>query len=598
MANMEPQKRTCQNCGQEFTIESDDFGFYEKMKVPAPTFCPDCRLQRRLAQRNERSLHRRKCDAPGHAENIISIYAPNRKLVVYDQDYWWSDSWDASQYGQEYDFSKPFFEQFHELLNRTPLIALFDSKSVDSQFCNITVEHKNCYLVSAGWGNEDSMYGNRISYCKNSMDCYVCHKLEYAYENVNCKNSYQLFFSRNSESCNNSYFLYDCRGCSDCVCCTGLRNKQYYIFNQPYTKEDYQKRVEDMDLGNRKTITYLKNKLRELYLSSVHRFANIYRSVDAVGDNIEDSKNCQYCFDLPGDAENCKYCNWATFGLKDSYDTGPGTGGKSEMTYEGVSIGVNNANCAFGTIVWYSSDVRYGFNCHNCQHVFGCVSLRNKQYCILNKQYSKEEYEILLPKIIEHMNAMPYVDMVGRIYKFGEHFPSEISPFSYNDTVAQEYFPLTKEEAERSGYHWAEKDNSDYGSTISFKNLPDYIGDVKEDILEQVIECEHKDKCEHQCPGAYRITSAELAFYKKFNIPLPMLCFNCRHYDRLAERNPIRLLSRTCQCSGVSSQNGEHKNTATHQHGTIPCNKEFQTSYSPDRPEIVYCESCYNAEVV
>jgi len=52
--------KSCQNCKNDFTIEPDDFSFYEKIKVPAPTFCPECRMVRRLSFRNERNLFRRK----------------------------------------------------------------------------------------------------------------------------------------------------------------------------------------------------------------------------------------------------------------------------------------------------------------------------------------------------------------------------------------------------------------------------------------------------------------------------------------------------------------------------------------------------------
>ena len=85
------ETKTCQNCKKDFTIEAEDFSFYEKIKVPPPTFCPECRLQRRLAWRNERSLYKRKCDAPGHEETIITMYPPELAIKVYDQKYWWGD---------------------------------------------------------------------------------------------------------------------------------------------------------------------------------------------------------------------------------------------------------------------------------------------------------------------------------------------------------------------------------------------------------------------------------------------------------------------------------------------------------------------------
>ncbi len=598
---MNQEIKICQNCKKEFTIDPDDFSFYEKMKIPAPTFCPDCRLQRRLAQRNECTFHKRKCDAPDHTEEIVSIYAPTRSLKVYDQEFWWSDKWDAMEYGREYDFSKPFFQQFKELLETTPLIALFDSKSTNSFYCNVTVEHKNCYLVTAGWNNEDSMYSNRISFCKNTLDSYVCHKTEFGYDNVYCKDSYQLFFSSNSKNCNNSFFLDDCQNCSDCVCCVGLRNKSYCIFNQQYSKEEYRGKLIELKLGSAEGIGILKRRLESLRLKAIHRYANIFRSVNVVGDNIEDSKNCYWCFDLAGNAEDSKYSHWGTYGLKNSYDTGPGTGGNSELLYEGVSIGVENANCAFGTIVWYSHGIRYAFNCHSSQNLFGCVSLRSKQYCILNKQYSKEEYGKLVPRIIDHMNNMPYIDKRGRVYKFGEHFPVEISPFSYNDTIAQEYFPLTREMAEAEGYPWQKQEGKIYTVTKKAYELPDLIGEVDDSILGEVIGCVHEGKCSHQCARAFKIVPGELDFYRKFNLPLPRLCLNCRHYARTERRNPLKLWHRKCECEGQKSKlkgQEQYSNAASHSHGDKSCPNEFETTYAPDRPEIIYCEECYQKEVV
>jgi len=108
------ENRTCQNCKQEFRIEPDDFGFYEKMKVPPPTWCPECRMIRRMAFRNERLLFRRKDDATG--KEIFSGFPPQAPIKVYDREYWWSDAWDSMVYGREYNFSRPFFEQFRDLM--------------------------------------------------------------------------------------------------------------------------------------------------------------------------------------------------------------------------------------------------------------------------------------------------------------------------------------------------------------------------------------------------------------------------------------------------------------------------------------------------
>ena len=591
------EQKICQNCKSNFVVTDDDFGFYEKIQVPPPTWCPECRMQRRLAFRNERALYRKKSDATG--KDIVSIFRPDSPMKVYEHEEFFSDTWDPLEYGTEYDFSKPFFQQFKELMVRTPTVALFDSKSTNSSYCNVTVEHKNCYLSSAAWGNEDCMYMNRTSHNKNSMDLYICGRNEFCYENVYCEDCSRVLYSHTTEQCNDSYFLYDCRGCSNCFGCWNLRNQKYCIFNQQYTKEQYLEKIKEFDLSNYDTVREIRRKVIDLRRGALHRYAQIYQSTNAVGDHIHNVRNVYYCFDFLGGADNVKYSHWSTKQLKDSYDTGPGTGGNSELLYEGASIGVQNARCMFGFIVWYSHDVQYGMNCHSSNNLFGCVSIRSKSYCILNKQYTKETYEGLVPKIIQHMNEMPYVDKKGRVYKYGEFFPTDISPFPYNDTVAQDYMPLTKEEARARGYEWGEESERNYKITKKTSELPGRIGDISDDIVQDVIECSHGGSCHDECATAFRITPNELQFYRQLGIPLPRLCFNCRHWERLRQRNPLRLWHRQCQCrpSEALAKESTHQNTSNHFHGDQPCPNEFETSYAPDRPEIVYCETCYNAEV-
>lgn len=175
------------------------------------------------------------------------------------------------------------------------------------------------------------------------------------------------------------------------------------------------------------------------------------------------------------------------------------------------------------------------------------------------------------------MNEMPYIDKKERIYKYGEFFPVEISPYPYNDSVAQDYMPLTKEQVEAQGYFWGETQSRNYKITKRAVDLPDKISDVPDSIIQETIECMHQGTCQDGCSTAFRITPDELKFYKNLNIPLPRLCFSCRHKERLKQRNPMKLWHRKCMKPG--------------------CTNEFETSYAPDRPEIVYCEQCYQQEV-
>jgi hypothetical protein len=195
------------------------------------------------------------------------------------------------------------------------------------------------------------------------------------------------------------------------------------------------------------------------------------------------------------------------------------------------------------------------------------------------------------------MDEMPYVDKKGLIYKYGEFFPMEMSPHAYNESFANEHFPLTKEEVEKMGLVWRDISEKHFDITISGNNLPDDIKDVDDSITKEVIGCAHAGTCNHECAGVFKITKQELQFYKLLNIPLPRICQNCRHYARFAWRNPAKLWKRQCHCGGLISADGIYQNTAKHVHENGKCPNEFETSYSPDRKEIIYCEQCFNSEV-
>ena len=581
--NMQQETKKCQNCKQDFIIEPDDFAFYEKMKVPPPTFCPECSLRFRLAVRNDRTLYKRKCNAPGHSEDIIATHYADAPFTVYDEKYWWSDAWDPLDYGKEYNFNKNFFVQFRELLESVPVANLSTKGCTDCQYCNVMVDAKNCYFSFGSGFNEDVMYSYILNTSRNCLDCSMSMKLESSYESVDSDHSSGLHFCQNAVDCINSAFLFNCRNCSDCFACINLRNKSYCIFNQQHSKDDYKKKLLELDLGSFTSLEKIKKEVQDFYLKNIFISNIAVRSVNVSGHNIFNSKNCQNCFDIFEGVEDGKNLFIFRNHSKDIRNSNSG-GWNSELIYEGISI-IRSARVKFSAFCWDNREIEYCDTCHNCAHLFGCTGLRNKQYCILNKQYTKEEYEKLVPKIIAHMNSMPYTDKKGRVYKYGDFFPIELSPFSYNESSVQQFFPLTKNEIIDKGYNWKEPEERHYNISLLPENLPDRITETKEDVLKEVIGCAHEGKCSEQCTGAFKIIPEELRFYRQHNLPLPRFCPNCRYYQRMQKRNPLKLWHRQCMCNKQHSHHGGR------------CPNEFETSYAPDRPEIVYCEQCYQQEV-
>ena len=253
------------------------------------------------------------------------MYNPAGSYAAYCHDCWWGDAWNPLDFGLEYDFNKTFFEQYTELLKKTPLLTLSNLNSINSEYGNFTDNNKGCYLVFGSGFSENVRYTRMANWVKDSQDLLNIGKSELMYECVNSFDSYGLKYSLNCKNCTDSYFLYNCRNCNEC---------------------------------------------------------------------------------------------------------------------------------------------------------FGCINLVSKSNCIFNKQYTKEQYEELIPKIIKHMNNMPYIDSKKRIYKYGEFFPAELSCFYYNETIAQEYLPLTKEEALEQSYKWKDREKRNYAIDIRNENIPDSIKEV------------------------------------------------------------------------------------------------------------------------
>lgn len=562
---MRDEPRTCQNCKQEFTIAASDFLFYEKIKVPPPTFCPECRQQRRFTWRNERAWYSRKCDLCGKMQ--VGVYSPEYPGPVYCQECWWSDKWDPKTYGRPYDQSRPFFEQFKELVFTVPQIGMVNTGSTNSEYTAHSLNNKNCYFHISTLYNEDCYYGYQILESRDVMDGVFARGCELCYELTDCEKMYHSLFCLKCQNCNEGMFLYDCAGCTSCFMSTNLRNKQFVFRNEQLSKEEYERRMSSIDLGNSDVLEGLKEEYRQmLRTKAVHRFSNQIKCENSVGDHLLNCKNCYYGFDLR-DAENCKYGIVTPGPLKDSYDFNYTPNG--ELFYEMLSgVGFNNH---FSAYCWHCNNIEYCWHVFNSEDCFGCSGFKKAKYCILNTQYSEDEYVALRSTIITEMKKRG---------EYGEFFPAAFSPFGYNETIANDMWPMEKEAALQKGYQWRNQTAYTVGKeTLQPEQLPQTIASVTDVITKEVLAC-------IECRRNYKIVAQELAFYKKLNLPIPRRCFECRHRARMELRNPRKLWHRQCMCD-----------RAEHSHAG-KCANTFETTYAPERPEMVYCEQCYQAEVI
>ena len=552
---MDSQTKQCEKCSKNFVIEVDDFPFYEKMDLPAPTMCPYCRWKYLLAFWAFGRFRITKSALSG--KTIITVLPESVPFPIYDRTEFVSDAWDPLTYGQDYDQSRPFIEQLVELQSKVPHPHQEGLKNTNSDWTDDVWESKDAYLTRSAVGLENIIYGYRLANCKNSIDITYSFDLERCYDCLYCFKSYNLKYSFNSRDCMDSYFLYDCRNCQNCFMCWNLRNQKYCILNQPYSKEDYFKKIEEYNLSSRSSIEKLKKEFwQRIQQDAVHRPHYNVQVANTTGNILTNDKNCYQCYFFE-ESENCRYI-FRGFQSKEIIDSISPF--KSEKCGLGAldQVGYNNTCNLYASSCRFSN---YLDACDESEYCFGCVGLRKKKYCILNKQYTKEVYDILVEKIKTNMKNRG---------EWGKFFPLSAAYAGYNASLAQMMFPMSKDEALKFGAKWEEAVEPHYENTISGDNLPDSIDQANDDIAKQRILCP-------ETKLSYNITKDELAFYREYKIPLPQ-----RHFDwRTSERfKPFSFMA--------TPQKGD----------CYYCKKEIEHYYSPELNfQRIACLECYQREV-
>jgi hypothetical protein len=558
-------EKTCKECNKNFSIPEEDLNFYKKIPVKlknqnlpidSPDYCVLCRHKKRLAFRNEMFLYKRKCDFSN--KNIISMYSEDKPYKIYDQEIWWSDKWDPFDYGMDFDFSKTFMEQFKELQLKVPRMSLNNISPENSEFCNYALSNKNSYLIFTGDFNEKSLYLRFSDHNYLCADCDYTYYSTECYGCLDCEKCNRCLFSEKCINSSGLYFCYDMIGCHDCIGCTNLRNKQYYIFNKKYSKQEYEKKLKELNLNNYLDLTKFKREVGKFFETQPRKHLEIINCENSIGNYIRDSKNAYMCYNCKG-LEDCKHminCYYA----KDCMDWDfVGLQGSS-FCHEMVSSALNLVDCHFCMNCWENQNNLYYCDlCLQSKNLFGCIGMRHKQYCILNKQYSKEEYEELILRIVDHMKETR---------EWGQFFSKEISPFGYNESLAYEYFPLTKEQANSQGWKWKDEVGDKKQENLNKKNdLPEDINEAGEDVFDKVFVCDETGK-------VYKIIKDEYKLLKKLNIALPRISPFQRHKNRMSRRNTWKLWKRKCDKCGI----------------------EIKTIYDSNRAEPVYCVECYLRE--
>lgn len=574
------ERKTCAVSGTKFPIFQWDKDVLEKLSpviwgqkylFPLPKYCPEIRLLQKMCFRNERTLYKSTCAYSWSP--MLSMYHPDMWYTVYSIAWYLSDSWQASSYWKEINYDEPFFSQYAELLKSTPKLA--QSMSIknlenNSQYVNYAADLKNCYLVFDTDTNEDCYYSTNINHSNNTVDSLMTLHSDHCYECLDSHNLYKCSFVQNSSQCTYSQYLYSCVNCDHCLCCSNLNGQSYQFLNQPISKEKYEEIAKEM------TTTWGKMKYSSLFdelLEETTRSAIMISNTESgIWNAIYNSKEVFMSYQI-SNCEDLRYCH-SMNDAKDSMDM-YSFGSNAWNLYNSISVWRNSSNISLCVDNYKAHNNLYCIENRKNSFGFWCANFHHKNYSILNKVYTKEEYEKTVKQLAYHMQET---------WERGEFFPTNLSPFPYNDTIANDYFPvhsinrdwkiqvlntewygvltIDNEDVsvsdatldlwwnEKVAIKWRNAENLVWLSETVNPIIPINLTHESWDLLKndswvanRVVKCSVSWR-------PFRFTKAEIIFYKNQWVPLPMKHPDIRHQERLHRRSWRTLYVRKCDKSG------------------------------------------------
>jgi hypothetical protein len=480
------------------------------------------------------------------------MYSDQTSFPVYDNKYWHSDKWDPCEYGREIDFNRPLFEVWQELHDVVPHKARMLTHVENCDYCNNGSKNKDCYFTFNASHSERAMFSEGMWNTFKCHDCTQTKRSELCYDCVQCLNCYDLQSSQCCESCSESYYLLNCRSCKNCFACANLRHAEYCIFNKQYSKTEYFAEIEKLNLGSYKVRQLLQQKVLKFWQQHPRPHADFHLAENSSGDHLDNVKNVRESF-FVSNGEDLRFCFNLDENSRDCQDHSL-FGRNVELVYEGVRCGISSYRLAFCThCVDGCSNLYYCGHCSITSDCFACVGLYKKKYCILNKQYSQQEYEALVPKLIAHMQ---------KTGEWGEFFHAGMSAVPYNHSHANRYWELDRQEVESRGLGFEDYQYPKARDAIEARDLPDDIADVGEES----IVCQSQEDSQ-----VFLISAQEIRSLKERNAPLPRVPYISRLNSRARSMGMLTIFQRTCAKSGAA----------------------IETRFSPEEPWIVWKRDVY-----
>jgi len=553
---LRPGERICDLTGEKWNMDEEEIGWYKKFNVPPSKYSPKIRLSilSSFTVAYQFWWHKHAItNAP-----LLSVVHPATKLkVITDEEYAVSD---FSTINKDYDKTINFLRQFRELQLQIPLAPTRNYIKPENSLVFSSYGDQNSYFVGASRSKE-SFFGSASFDIENSAEFFVSSKVTSSFNIVHSQRIHNCRYVRECFDCLNSSFLFDCRNCEFCFGAINQRNKKYVFFNQQLTQEAYEIEIAKIDLSSREIIEQINKRFAELALSQGIWPENFNEGCqNCLGEYLRDCKDNRFCYQMV-QSNNNYYSAFSSLPTENSAFTG---GSGLQNCYSCCPCGKSN-DCKF--VGWGSQchACEYCLNCEDCEYCFGCVGLKRKNFCILNRQYTEEEYWSLVDSIKCQMLQTG---------EYGEYFPASFSQSYFPESGAAFFCLANNEIGEKIKANiFDPTQDGAIGQQLSSatkvkqpNEIPDKIGDLKaEDWVGVAID-------DPVFKRRFAFLKPEIDFYKQEGIAPPTTHFISRVRKLFLSANSWSF--ETSECSKCQ------KNIF------VAKNKTYSTRK-------IYCQACY-----
>ena len=555
---LEPGERTCEMTGERWMMDEEEISWYRKFNVPPSKVS----LQTRWAHHGLWYVgYQYWYQAhPETGKQIICTVHPATGLKVLTDKEWFEK--DFIEKGRDYDLDKPFFEQWRELELSVPMPANRNHIEPKNSIAFVSQGDEDSFFVGA-CKSKRTLYSHLAVDTEDSAEVFRCGAVLNSFDVIHSYRIHNCKFVRECFDCMNSSFIFDCRNCEYCFGATNKRNKKYIWFNEQLSKDEWEKRVSEIDLGSRVVLESYRQKFYELMRDQGVWPENFNDSVtNSTGEYLTKTTNMVDCYACEDGSLNQYSCNHSQGKSEDNAFSGYPVNG-SNFCYSASGSGNKQKYC-FLTI--RSDNMEYCLLCYNCTDCFGCVGLQRKQFCIFNKQYEEEEYW----RRVDELKCA----MLER-GEYGEFFPAKYSPSYWGDSGAPYWFGTTKEEAKGIGVmeydpesHGAiGRELMDESNMRSVSELPDHIKDLSDDWS-------GKPLMDTEVNRRFALIKPEIEFYRRMKIAPPKKHFISRMKDLWTHTSMGRFEKASCAECGKELRVAIN---AAHPERKVYCRKDYLT---------------------